>query len=89
MTPVLSPRERAAVLFIHGYVDTHGHSPSLDEIADHIGVAHRAAAHYVIRRLRLAGIVATAPVKQARSFKLADNVVVHRDEIYIAVETDA
>ena len=89
MTPVLAPRERAAALFIHDYAVENGYCPTLAEIAERVGVAHRAAAADIVRRLRLLGVVATAPEKQARSYRLADGVVVHKGEIYITVETDA
>jgi repressor LexA len=48
-----------------------GYSPSLDEIADLAGLAHRSSVHHHLRRLRADGLVAYEEGK-ARTVRLTE-----------------
>lgn len=50
----LSPRQRDVLLGVIAYIEIHGHSPTVREIATHQGIATKAA-HDHLRGLRAKG----------------------------------
>lgn len=88
--PLLPPRERAAAVFIAEFCENNNYCPNLDEVAKAVGLHHRSGAADVIRRLRDARVLAPAPPVSGspRTLRLADNVVVHKGEVFIAGEPE-
>ncbi len=66
----LTPRRAAILTFIRDQCASHGHPPSLAEIADACGLASRGAARKHILALAEAGLIEVAP-GQARGIRPA------------------
>ncbi len=58
---LLSPRQRDAWRFIRDYIATHGHGPSLAEIADGLGIRSRGVVHRHVRALADTGLIEHLP----------------------------
>ena len=65
----LTPIQRETLRFIAGFIANHGFAPSMDEIAQGMGLANRGSAHRVVLCLEERRAIRTIPGK-ARSIEL-------------------
>jgi repressor LexA len=71
MTHGLTPRQNEALTFIAGYVAARGYSPTLDEIAAHLGLAAKSGAHRIVCALIERGALTMLP-NRARSIQIVE-----------------
>lgn len=57
----MNPRDKAALVFIESYIETHGYAPSFADIMDAVGEKSKGTVHNRIKRLVKSGHLAMAP----------------------------
>lgn len=85
MIPTLTPRERQLVVAIDTFINEHGYSPSMEELADRCGLLQRSTIFTYIRKLAGRGVLTNA-TRIPRSVRLAPGVTVSDGEVYLALE---
>lgn len=74
----LTPGQRKILVFVAGYTDRTGCSPTFREIGFAVGLRSTNTVAWYIRRLRDAGLLAAEPTR-VRTTRLADGVTVWPD----------
>tara|TARA_R100001129_G_scaffold137368_1_gene98670 strand:- start:465 stop:698 length:234 start_codon:yes stop_codon:yes gene_type:complete len=67
----MTPREHKTLVFIHNFINSHGFSPTYEEIAKGQNLSSKGAMEYVIRNLHDAELIDRRPAR-ARSIMLTD-----------------
>lgn len=80
----LSAAQRKVALAIHSLVEANGYSPTFREVQAATGYASKAPVHRVVLQLRSLGIV--PETSRPGSLRLADNIVVRDDTIFMIGE---
>lgn len=91
VTVTLTDRERAAIVFIHRFIDENGYSPNLRELVEPLGLAGKSSSHKLVTRLCDRGLLHYVELPgryNERALTLTDRVVVHDGEVYFAMEPD-
>lgn len=70
----LTDRQREIVTFIRDYLAEHGHSPSVREIRDAIGVASTSTVHLDLVAIKAAGVI-HRPNGLSRAIVVLDDAV--------------
>lgn len=74
-TITLYRRQREIIDFLSQYIQKHGYSPTLREIADAIGVVSLATIHEHVKRLVEKGVLVKKPGKAVRDLQLVDKKI--------------
>lgn len=67
----LTPRQKAILDFVSGYLERHGYAPSLEEIAAHFGIASLNAVHKHLKVLQEKGYIQRL-ARRSRSIRVTD-----------------
>lgn len=75
----MTPRERDCFEFIKEYLSVYDCSPSIEDIAEHMGLASKSSAHRIVNNLAAKGWITHTPYR-ARTIRIADEVEVLKME---------
>ncbi|MGW7196177.1 LexA family protein [Streptomyces chryseus] len=67
----MTERQEKVLACIRHAIRTRGEAPTLQEIADEVGLSSRSSVHYQLRQLEQRGVVAHSDPRRWRSYRAA------------------